>query len=110
MNYLRTLPWIFISGIIFAVLSYFANKYHDKERTVLQLLQDFIGGCVFVGLLSAIIPDIFPDIQGFFTVPAVITNLNFGETTKILGGAISSVSGATRSLTDDIDLQVGPLP
>jgi hypothetical protein len=110
MNYLRILPWIFIAGIIFAVLSYSANKYHGKDRTTMQLLQDFIGGCVFIGLLSAIIPDIFPDIRGFVAVPTALSSLSLGETTKMLGGAISSVAGATRSVTDDIDLQVGPLP
>ena len=112
MNFQRILPWILISGLIFSLLSYVANRYHGKERNVRELAQDFIGGSIFVSLLSAIVPDIFPDISNNFSLK--LGNFNLFDATKIIGNSISSASvntfGGGSSKADDIDLQIGPLP
>jgi hypothetical protein len=115
MDYTRVLPWIFLSGVVFVVLSYVANKYHGKERKTGELAQDFIGGSVFIGLLSAIVPDIFPDISTAFPIKSLDVSRALSSvastaattfTTVSTGRGFSSSGGGL----DDIDLQVGPIP
>lgn len=106
------LPWIVISGLVFSILSYVANRYHGKERSNTQLAQDFVGGSVFLGLLSAVVPDIFPDISSYIGNP--ISGIKLGDATKVLENTLAKVSSTPilrgGSRADDIELQVGPLP
>ncbi|NBR60288.1 MAG: hypothetical protein EBT86_01315 [Actinobacteria bacterium] len=110
MDFQRILPWVFISGLFFSILSYAANRYHGRERNIKELAQDFLGGSIFIGLLSAVVPDIFPDISKKLNISA----LNLGSATKVLGDGLSaaksiaSIGGASKM--DDLELQVGPLP
>ena len=121
MDFQRILPWILISGLIFSLLSYAANKYHGRDRNIKELSQDFLGGSIFIGLLSAIVPDIFPDISSKLN----ISGMNLENMTKIFGGGVGGLSitkslaslgsttdtiSNTKSSTDDMELQVGPLP
>jgi hypothetical protein len=117
MDFQRILPWIFISGLVFSLLSYVANKYHGRDRNIKELSQDFLGGSIFIGLLSAIVPDIFPDICNKLN----ISGMNIENMTKIFGGGVGGLSlaslGSTvgtatgvAKATDDMELQVGPLP
>lgn len=119
MDIQRILPWILISGFVFSLLSYVANRYHGRDRNIKELSQDFLGGSIFIGLLSAIVPDIFPDILSKLN----ISSMNFENMTKIFGGGVGGLS-ITNSLAslgnvtgtnpntaaDDMELQVGPLP
>lgn len=122
MDLLRTVPWILLGGVLFLVLSYIANKYHKKERKLLEFVQDFIGGVIFVSLLSAIVPDIFPDIT---TVLFGSVGTNFVDTISSATSAvqsavqksistskntISSLTSVGSTISDDCDLQVGPIP
>jgi hypothetical protein len=117
MNYIRVLPWIFLSGVAFVVLSYAANRYHGKERSVMELAQDFIGGSVFIGLLSAIVPDIFPDITTTLPMKSLDLSGTISSVASAAAAAASFTTGA-KSATgvssggslDDIELQVGPIP
>jgi hypothetical protein len=82
-------PWIFIGGVVFALLSFVAAKYQDRPHTGKSLAQDFISGGIVVALLGVIAPDAFPASPLPTEIPSVFT-----------GGGGSS----------DIDLQVGPPP
>ena len=118
MNYIRVLPWIFLSGVAFVVLSYTANRYHGKERSVMELAQDFIGGSVFIGLLSAIVPDIFPDITTTLPMKSLDLSGTISSVASAAAAATASFTTGAKSATgvssggslDDIELQVGPIP
>lgn len=116
MDFLRILPWIVLSGLIFVILSYVANKYHGKDRKTRELVQDFIGGSVFIGFLSSIIPDIFPDISTILT----LNTLNISNTVASLktaasaatasaSAAINMATAVSGGIIDDLDLQIGPI-
>jgi hypothetical protein len=76
------LPWIFVGGGIFIVLSYIGTKYKDKEYRNIQYLQDFISGSIFIAFAGVLIPDMFPA----FTLP----------------------SFDTLTTSNEFDIQVGP--
>lgn len=82
-------PWIFIGGIVFAVLSFVAAKYQGRQHTGKTLAQDFISGGIVIALLGVIAPDAFPDAP----IPAEMPSMGI-----FTGGS------------SDIDLQVGPPP
>ena len=112
MDFSRILPWIVLSGFVFVILSYVANKYHGKDKTLKDFFQDFIGGSVFVGLLSAIIPDIFPDITSSIPIKSLNIMGALDTVSSIRTAAASSLSLVSNAGggSNDIELQVGPIP
>ena len=57
------LPWIFVGGTIFIILSYVGAKYKDKQYRNIQFLQDFISGSIFIAFAGVLMPDMFPVID-----------------------------------------------
>jgi hypothetical protein len=88
------LPWIFIGGIVFMILSFLASKYQEKEHKPIAFAQDFIGGAVVVSLLGTLVPDSFP------ALPVLSKDMSVPNLTSML----QTVNG-----DNDIDLQVGPI-
>ena len=80
-------PWIIVGGLLFTILGFIGSKYKDKPYRSVQSLQDFISGSILVAFTGVLVPDLFPPME-LSSVP-----LSFGT------------SG---TLTDDVDLQVGP--
>ena len=82
------LPWIFVGGTIFIILSYVGAKYKDKQYRNIQFLQDFISGSIFIAFAGILMPDMFPKME----LPTSLSSFNMS------GGASNS----------DFDLQIGP--
>lgn len=81
-------PWIFIGGIVFAILSFIAAKYQGRSYNSKSVAQDFISGGIVIALLGGIAPDAFPEAPIPTQIPSVLSSLG----------------------SSDIDLQVGPPP
>ena len=81
-------PWIFIGGIVFALLSFIASKYQGRGHTGKSFAQDFISGGIVIALLGVIAPDAFPEAPIPSEFPDVMSHLT----------------------GNDVDLQVGPPP
>jgi uncharacterized membrane protein len=88
------LPWIFVGGLAFMILSFIASKYKDKDHKPITFAQDFISGAVVISLLGVLVPDAFPA---------------FPISSKDI--AIPNLTGMMQSATgdNDIALQIGPL-
>jgi len=80
-------PWIVVGGLLFTILGFIGTKYKDKDYKPIQSLQDFISGSILVAFTGVLAPDLFPSVDMIPQLPASLT-----------GG----------SITDDLDLQVGP--
>jgi hypothetical protein len=85
------LPWIFIGGLAFMILSFIASKYQDKPHKNISFAQDFISGGIVIALLGSLVPDAFP------AFPVEINDLKLPSMTKLV------------QMDDDLDIQVGPL-
>jgi hypothetical protein len=81
-------PWIVVGGLLFTILGFIGSKYKDKPYRSVQSLQDFISGSILVAFTGVLMPDLFPPMELSPVLP-----LPFGE---------------SKSLTDDLVLQVGP--
>lgn len=86
------LPWMFVGGIAFMLLSFLASKYQNKQHKTITFAQDFISGSILIALLGVIVPDVFP------AFPLSTSSI-----------ALPNFSGMLRSGGDDIEIQVGPL-
>jgi hypothetical protein len=85
------LPWTFVGGFVFMLLSFIAAKYNDRNHATTAFAQDFISGGIVIALLGALVPDYFP-------------------TFPISSSDIPSISLPTPSIASGgWDLQVGPL-
>ena len=85
------LPWIFVGGLAFMLLSFVASKYQDKAHKPISFAQDFISGGFVVTLMGLLVPDAFPQFpveMKDFAMPALSTIMRPEE---------------------DLDIQVGPL-
>lgn len=133
MNYLNLGAWVFLSGLLFTLFSFFANKYHEQKRTFIQFFQDFLGGALFMSFIAVLIPDYFPDILKLLTFSTdTLSPLNESSSTNLsnqspkvpdntgnetsntslinllpkIGGFMNSKSAEM----DDFQLQLGPIP
>jgi len=88
------LPWIFVGGLAFMLLSLLASKYKDKEHKPIAFAQDFISGAVVISLLGVLVPDAFP------VFPLSSTDIAIPNFT----GMLQTANG-----DNDIALQVGPI-
>jgi hypothetical protein len=88
------LPWIFVGGIAFMILSFIASKYQEKEHKPIAFAQDFIGGAVVISLLGTLVPDAFP------AFPVSSSDLSVPNLTNML---------QTANGDNDIALQIGPI-
>ena len=87
------LPWMFVGGIAFMILSFIASKYQGKKHKSITFAQDFISGSILIALLGVIVPDVFPAFP--------LSTASF---------ALPNVSGMLRSGGgEDVEIQVGPL-
>jgi len=87
------LPWMFVGGIAFMILSLLASKYQGKQHKTITFAQDFISGSILIALLGVLVPDVFPD---FPLSTSSVAMPNFSGMLRSGGG-------------DDIEIQVGPL-
>ena len=46
------LPWMFVGGIAFMLLSFLASKYQNKQHKTITFAQDFISGSILIALLG----------------------------------------------------------
>jgi hypothetical protein len=83
------IPWIFIGGILFSVLSLVAAKYQGRPHSSKAAVQDFISGGIVIAMLGIIAPDAFPE-------PPISADSVINSVSEAIGG--------------DVDLQVGPPP
>jgi hypothetical protein len=83
------IPWIFIGGCIFILLSFIGSRVANKPYKTTQYLQDFISGSIVITFISVLMPDILPVIE----MPS-----------------LPQLSSGGSSLYDngDVELQVGP--
>jgi hypothetical protein len=90
---LAWLPWIFVGGLAFMVLSFLASKYNEKPHKPIAFAQDFISGAIVISLLGVLVPDAFPKfpLSSDLAIPNLTTMLQ------------------TANGDNDIALQVGPL-
>jgi hypothetical protein len=89
------LPWIFVGGIAFMVLSFLASKYQERQHKPVAFAQDFISGAILISLLGVIIPDAFP------TFPLTSSDMALPNFTNMMATAVAN--------GDDMDIQVGPI-
>jgi hypothetical protein len=85
------LPWIFVGGVAFMILSFIASKYKSQPHKPISFAQDFVSGGLVVGLLGILVPDAFP------AFPLDVASLSSSSLKQMVQG------------DDDIDIQVGPL-
>jgi hypothetical protein len=88
------LPWIFVGGLAFMLLSFLASKYNAKPHKPIAFAQDFISGAIVVSLLGVLVPDAFPKF------PLASSDLAIPNLTSMI---------QTANGDNDIALQVGPL-
>ena len=84
------LPWIFVGGTLFILLSFLAAKYRDKKYSAISSVQDFISGAILTSFTGILMPDLFPILS--HTLPSLSLPL-----TMMSGGTLD-------------DVQVGPPP
>jgi hypothetical protein len=136
MNLYNLGAWVILSGSLFTLFSYFANQYHKQHRTSVQFIQDFIGGALFMSFIAVLIPDYFPDIFKLLLIPTgpmsamtaasedlssssdlsqslpdnppVTNSTSLISLLPKIGGFMDSM--VTSKNTDDIQLQLGPIP
>ena len=89
------LPWIFVGGIAFMVLSFIASKYREKKHKPIAFAQDFISGAILISLLGVLIPDSFP------AFPLSASDMALPNMTDLYTNTVHGPS--------DMDLQIGPL-
>jgi len=78
-------PWMFVGGIVFIVLSFVGSRYKDKEYKNIQFAQDFISGSILIAFTGVLVPDLFPVME----LPNVLPTIQ-------------------QAVDHDLDLQVGP--
>jgi hypothetical protein len=88
------LPWIFVGGLVFMILSFVASKYKDMEHKPITFAQDFISGAVVISLLGVLVPDAFP------AFPISSKDIEIPNLTNMM---------QTANGDNDIALQIGPL-
>jgi len=88
------LPWIFVGGLAFMILSFIASKYKDKDHKPIAFAQDFISGAVVISLLGVLVPDAFP------AFPISSSDMALPNLTNMMQSATGD---------SDMPLQIGPL-
>jgi hypothetical protein len=86
------LPWMFVGGIAFMILSFLASKYQERQHKPIAFAQDFISGAILISLLGVLIPDAFP------AFPLTSSDMALPNFSKMLEQA-----------NEDMDIQVGPI-